>query len=261
MRGQNKSKKDNPFHRKSKAPTPELSYPVRLNKYVSRSGVASRRKAVEMIKEGKISVNDTVVLEPYYLVEEKDKVKLEGKTLTPEVEKVYLLLNKPKDTICTASDEKDRRTVFDIINFEGKERLFTVGRLDRNTLGLVLLTNDGDLSMKLSHPSHKVQKRYKVTLDKPLSQAHFDQIKAGLELEDGPAPVVNLELLDEIGLEVLITVVIGRNRIVRRIFESLNYTVKQLDRIYYAGLTKKGLPRGTYRHLTPREVIMLQHFI
>lgn len=261
MRDPKKSNRNNPFYQKQKPPQPELTYPVRLNKFVARCGVASRRKAVELVKEGKIAVNNEIILEPYYLVNKGDQVTLEGKALSPEADRVYILLNKPKDTICTTSDEKGRKTVFDIIDFEGKERLFPVGRLDRNTTGLLLLTNDGDLAMKLSHPSYKVQKRYLVSLDKPISQAHYDQIKSGLELEDGPAPVLSIEITDDHGKEILLSIVIGRNRIVRRIFESLNYTVKQLDRIYYGGLTKKGLPRGTFRHLDSREIIMLQHFV
>lgn len=255
-----KSKHSNPFHRKAEDITPDLTYPVRLNKYVARCGVASRRKAVDLIKEGKVRVNDQVILEPYHLVNEQDSVTLDGRKLTPEVAMVYILLNKPKDVISTTSDERDRKTILDIINFEGKERLFPVGRLDRNTTGLILLTNDGDLAKKLAHPSHKVQKKYKVSLDKAISEADFDRIRHGLVLEDGPAPVSDLQIIDPYAKELTLTIVIGRNRIVRRIFESLGYTVKYLDRIYYAGLTKKALPRGNYRQLTPREVIMLKHF-
>jgi 23S rRNA pseudouridine2605 synthase len=256
-----KSKHSNPFHRKTDDITPDLTYPVRLNKYVARCGVASRRKAVDLIKVGKVRVNDQVILEPYHLVNEKDIVKLEGKKLIPEVSMIYILLNKPKDVISTTSDERDRKTILDIINFEGKERLFPVGRLDRNTTGLILLTNDGDLAKKLSHPSHKVQKKYKVSLDKPISEADFDRIKQGIVLEDGPATVSDLQIINPLATEITLTIVIGRNRIVRRIFESLGYFVKYLDRVYYAGLTKKGLPRGNFRLLTPREVIMLKHFI
>ncbi len=256
-----KPKHSNPFHQKPKAPEADLTFPVRLNKYVSRSGVTSRRKAVDLVKEGKVSVNGEIILEPFFLVNESDLVSLEGKKITPEVSLVYILLNKPKDTISTTSDELDRKTVLDIINFAGKERLFPVGRLDRNTTGLLLLTNDGDLAKKLSHPSHKVQKKYTVTLDRALGQEDFDRIKQGLELEDGPAPVVDIQMVDADGFEITLTIVIGRNRIVRRIFEFLGYEVKRLDRTYYAGLTKKGLPRGHYRQLEPREVIMLKHFI
>lgn len=256
-----KPKHSNPFHQKPKAPEADLTFPVRLNKYVSRSGITSRRKAVDLVKEGKVSVNGEIILEPFFLVNENDLVSLEGKKITPEVALVYILLNKPKDTISTTSDELDRKTVLDIINFEGKERLFPVGRLDRNTTGLLLLTNDGDLAKKLSHPSHKVQKKYTVTLDRALGQEDFERIKQGLELEDGPAPVVDIQMVDADGFEITLTIVIGRNRIVRRIFEFLGYEVKRLDRTYYAGLTKKGLPRGHYRLLEPREVIMLKHFI
>lgn len=260
MTAPKKSKHSNPFHRKTDDTSPDLTYPVRLNKYVARCGVASRRKAVDLIKESKVRVNDQLILEPYYLVNSEDIVTLDGKKLIPEVSMVYILLNKPKDVISTTSDEKDRKTILDIINFEGKERLFPVGRLDRNTTGLILLTNDGDLAKKLAHPSHKVQKKYKVSLDKPISEADYDRIRHGLVLEDGPAPVTDLQIVDPSAKEITLTIVIGRNRIVRRIFESLGYTVKYLDRIYYAGLTKKGLPRGNFRKLSPREVIMLKHF-
>jgi 23S rRNA pseudouridine2605 synthase len=255
-----KPKHSNPFHQKTRAPGTHLVFPVRLNKYVAKSGVASRRKAVDLIKEGRVQVNDVTIIEPYFLVEEADQVTLDGKKLAPEENLIYILLNKPKDTISTTSDERERKTVLDLIHFEGKERLFPVGRLDRNTTGLLLLTNDGELATKLAHPGRKVQKKYKVILDQPLRQPDYEQIKQGVILEDGPAPVVDIEITSPDHTEVLLTIVIGRNRVVRRIFESLGYVVKSLDRIYYGGLTKKGLLRGQYRSLTPREVIMLKHF-
>jgi len=254
-----KKGKQNPFYKKIET-TADLQYPARLNKYVAKTGICSRRKAVDLIKAGLVSVNDVVQLEPFFLVEEADQVALEGKVIKPETNFIYLLLNKPKDTISTTSDEKGRKTIFDIVDFEGKERLFPVGRLDRNTTGLILITNDGDLSKKLSHPSHKITKTYLVTLDNPLSEEHFHQIAAGLTLEDGLAPVKTIHVIADSRMEIEISIILGRNRIVRRIFESLGYNVLRLDRTYYGGLDKKGLPRGRYRPLTSREIIMLKHF-
>jgi 23S rRNA pseudouridine2605 synthase len=235
---------------------------MRLNKFVAHCGVASRRNAADMVKSGKIMVNDEVVTEPFYQIKENDVVKLDGKVINPESKKVYLLLNKPKNVITTTSDEKGRTTVMEIIGEKVAERIFPVGRLDRDTTGLLLLTNDGDLAQKLAHPSHKIQKVYLVTLDKNVSPEHLDAISKGLKLDDGLAPV------DKVGYnkpdsknEVLIEIHIGRNRIVRRIFETLGYEVKKLDRLYYAGLTKKELPRGQFRFLTDREVTMLKHFV
>ena len=256
-----KPKARNPFHQKVKPPAPELVYPVRLNKYIAKSGVCSRRKAVDLIKAGKVSVNDQTKIEPFVLVERADIVKIDGEIIKPETNYIYLLLNKPKGLISTTSDEHSRKTILDIVEFDGKERLFPVGRLDRNTTGLILLTNDGDLAKKLSHPSHKVNKKYQVTLDKPLSDTHFREILKGLTLDDGPAPVKELIFLDPSKKTISISIVMGRNRIVRRIFESLGYAIKHLDRYYYAGLNKKGIPRGKFRQLVSSEIIMLKHFL
>ncbi|MCO6480457.1 MAG: rRNA pseudouridine synthase [Phaeodactylibacter sp.] len=234
---------------------------MRLNKYVAHCGVCSRRQAAEYVKEGQVTVNGEKVTEPGYQVREGDKIAFRGKVIRPENKLVYLLLNKPKDYITTAKDEKGRRTVLDLVGNKVQERIFPVGRLDRATTGLLLLTNDGDLAKKLSHPSHKVKKFYQVALDKPLAAADLEKISAGLELEDGKAIVDAVGYVEggkkhEIGIELHI----GRNRIVRRIFEHLGYEVTRLDRVYYAGLTKKDLPRGRWRHLTEKEVIMLKHF-
>ena len=235
---------------------------MRLNKYIAHCGLCSRRKAAEYVKEGHIKVNGVIEKAPGYLVQEKDEVSYKGKKLTPETQKVYLLLNKPKDTITTLRDEKGRRTVMDVVGKAVKERIFPVGRLDRETVGLLILTNDGDLAKKLSHPSHEVKKVYHAVLDKPLREEDKKKIAKGLQLEDGFAPVDGIDYVKgkdkkEVGIEVHI----GRNRIVRRIFAHLGYTVVRLDRTYYAGLTKKDLPRGWHRHLTEQEVIMLKHFI
>jgi 23S rRNA pseudouridine2605 synthase len=235
---------------------------MRLNKYVAHCGIASRRKADEFIQAGMVTVNDEIVKEPGRRVMPGDKVTFKGKPIKPEDKKVYVLLNKPKNFITTLKDEKNRRTVMDLVSHRIKERIYPVGRLDRNTTGLLLLTNDGELAQKLSHPSHQVKKVYQVVLDKPVSADHLQQIREGLELEDGKAIVDGVSHIEggkpnEVGIDIHI----GRNRIVRRIFEHLGYEVVRLDRMYYAGLTKKDLPRGRFRHLTEREVIMLKHFI
>jgi 23S rRNA pseudouridine2605 synthase len=181
--------------------------------------------------------------------------------ISPEKQLIYILINKPRNVITTTADEHQRKTVLDLIKDEAEERLFPVGRLDRNTTGLLLITNDGDLAKKLSHPSHEVRKEYLVTLDLEVPEKDLEKIRKGLILEDGPVPVNAVAYRDEMKKqEVEIALHIGRNRIVRRIFEHLGYTVKALERTYYAGLTLKNLPRGKYRHLTPREVIMLKHF-
>lgn len=243
-------------------PTSEESpKPFRLNKFVAHSGICSRRQAAEYIKQGLVTVNDEVVLEPYYQVQDEDRVKFKGKPIKVEEKKVYILLNKPKDTITTMKDEHGRRTVWDLLRNKVKERIFPVGRLDRATTGLLLLTNDGDLAERLAHPRHEVKKVYHVVLDKDVTSKHLEQIRVGLELEDGLAPVDGVNYIDNAGKnEIGIEIHIGRNRIVRRIFEHLGYKVKRLDRVYYGGLTKKDLPRGFHRHLTKQEIIMLKHF-
>lgn len=234
---------------------------VRLNKFVASSGVCSRRKVAELVKAGKIKVNGEVKLEPFYLVQDFDKVEYNGRILQQETKKVYLLMNKPKNTITSLSDEKGRKTVMELIKQDIPERIFPVGRLDFPTTGLLLITNDGDLAKKLAHPSHKVKKFYEVQLDQDIKPQDLKKIRAGLELEDGLAPVLGVDYVRgktkrDVGIEIHI----GRNRIVRRIFAHLGYTVEKLDRTYYAGLTKKDLPRGRYRHLSKQEVIMLKHF-
>ena len=234
---------------------------MRLNKYIAHCGICSRRKAAEHIQKGLVTVNAAVIKEPGHRVLENDKVTFKGKLVKPEANKVYILLNKPKDFVTTLSDEKGRRTVMDIIGNKVKERIYPVGRLDRATVGLLLLTNDGDLAKKLSHPSFECSKVYEVSLDKPVTQEHLELIRKGLTLEDGETPVDAVNYIkNKPETEVAIEVHIGRNRIVRRIFEHLGYQVKKLDRTYYAGLTKKDLTRGRFRHLTKQEVIMLKHF-
>ena len=239
----------------------EIQEGMRLNKYVAHCGVCSRRQAAELIKNGQVTVNGVVVLEPWILVSEMDQVAYKGKIIKPEEKKVYILMNKPKNVITTASDEKARTTVLDIVGKKVKERIYPVGRLDRDTTGLLVLTNDGDLAQKLSHPSHGVKKIYHVVLDKIVTKGHMEAIANGLTLADGVALVDHVAYAEgKPKKEVIIEIHIGRNRIVRRIFESQGYRVIRLDRIYYAGLTKKDLPRSFYRHLTEKEIIMLKHF-
>ncbi len=230
-----------------------------LNKYLAHSGISSRRDAAEIVKEGKVKVNGEVVTEPGYKVQPNDKVTVSGKKATPQKDLVYVLLNKPKDFITTTEDPEGRKTVMQLVRGVDAKRLYPVGRLDRNTTGLLLLTNDGDLAQKLSHPKYRVKKIYQVTLDKELDKEHFSQIMAGLELEDGEIKVDSMSYLgtkNEIGIEIHS----GRNRIVRRIFEHLGYNVDKLDRVMYAGLTKKNINRGKWRMLSEKEIVVLKHF-
>ena len=236
---------------------PRLEMP--LNKYIAHSGECSRRDAAELVRQGKVKVNGELVLDPGYRVLHDDKVTMSGKKLTPQKGMVYILLNKPKGFITTNDDPQGRKTVMELVGNAGVDRLFPVGRLDRDTSGLLLITNDGDLTQKLCHPSFAIKKVYHVTLDKPLTKADFEKVVAGVELEDGQAivdEIAYLESKNELGLEIHS----GRNRIVRRIFESLGYVVEKLDRVMYAGLTKKNLPRSKWRYLDEREVVLLKHF-
>jgi len=233
---------------------------MRLNKYIAHAGVCPRRKADEFIAAGKVKVNGEVIREMGYKVQEGDEVVFRGSVLKPVKNLVYILLNKPKNFITTTKDERGRKTVMDLIGEATEYRVYPVGRLDRNTTGLLLLTNDGDLAQTLSHPSSEVSKLYYVVLDEEVSQKHFDAIQKGLELEDGLAEVDELAYVKGEGKNHIgIRIHIGKNRIVRRIFESLGYQVKKLDRVIYAGLTKKNLPRGRWRFLGEQEVIRLKH--
>jgi 23S rRNA pseudouridine2605 synthase len=241
--------------------TPLTPEQMPLNKYISHSGVCSRREAAEVIKSGKVKVNGVLVTEPGHKVSEKDEVKVAGKKVHPVNTPVYILLNKPKDYITTTDDPQKRKTVLDLIRQATQERVYPVGRLDRNTSGVLLLTNDGELSQKLTHPSNEIKKVYAVTLDKPLEKKHFEEILKGMDLEDGPATVDVLAFTDakdktQIGIELHS----GRNRIVRRIFEHFGYDVKSLDRVMFAGLTKKNVQRGKWRFLTEKEVRDLKYF-
>lgn len=236
-----------------------LTEAMPLNKYVAHCGICSRRDAVELIRQGKVKVNGELVTEPGHKVEDGSEITVSGKKVTPQKDLTYVLLNKPKGFITTTEDERGRRTVMDLVSDSGALRLYPIGRLDRNTTGLILLTNDGELSQRLSHPKYQIKKVYHVTLDKAISSEDFEKVLAGVELEDGVAPVDALSMLEERN-ELGIEIHSGKNRIVRRIFEHLGYEVVKLDRVVYAGLTKKNLPRGKWRKLTEREVIFLKHF-
>ena len=229
-----------------------------LNKYIAHSGTCGRREAAEMVKAGHITVNGDMVLEPGYKVQNKDVVRLKGKVLQLQVTPVYILLNKPKDYICTANDPEGRKTVLDIIKNATTQRMFPVGRLDRNTTGVLILTNDGDLAQKLTHPSYEIKKIYEVTLDKPVTKADMEAIAAGVTLEDG---FIAADAVSYVGKEknvIGIEIHSGRNRIVRRIFEHLGYDVRHLDRVMFANLTKKNVDRGKWRFLSEKEVRLLK---
>ncbi len=233
---------------------------VRLNRYISNAGVASRRDADQLIASGEITVNGKSITEMGYQVKPNDVVKY-GKKILSREKLVYLLLNKPKDFITTTEDPDERRTVMDLVKNACPERIYPVGRLDRNTTGLLLLTNDGELAEKLSHPSHEIKKIYQVELDKPISVEDFETIANGFDLEDGFVKPDEIALVTPDAEVVGIKIHSGKNRIVRRIFEHLGYEVLKLDRTTYAGLDKKDLPRGKWRFLTEKEVIRLKYMI
>ena len=228
--------------------------PIRLNKFLANAGVCSRREADEFITAGVVSVNGQVVTELGTKIKRGDEVKFHEQVVNIE-RKIYVLLNKPKDTVTTSDDPQARRTVMDLVKDACTERIYPVGRLDRNTTGVLLLTNDGDLASKLTHPKYLKKKIYHVHLDKNLTQADMEQIAAGIQLDDGEIHADAISYTDEakkndVGIEIHS----GKNRIVRRIFESLGHKVVKLDRVYFAGLTKKGLRRGEWRYLTEAEV-------
>lgn len=238
---------------------PKATGEIRLNKYLADSGICSRREADDLILAGCVTVNDVVVTELGTKVKPSDKVVYGGQTLSRE-KLCYVLLNKPKGVITTSDDPYERHTVMDLVEGACDERIYPVGRLDRNTLGLLLLTNDGELAKTLTHPSHEVKKLYQVTLNKPLTKNDLDAIREGIELEDGPIKVDEIQWVadDLTKREVGVEIHSGRNHIVRRIFEHFGYEVVKLDRVMFAGLTKYMLPRGHWRFLTPAEINMLK---
>lgn len=247
---------------RKKTTTPSNDDLIRLNRYIANAGICSRRKADELIEAGVISVNGEVVSELGYKVNPvKDIIRYNGETLKRE-KMTYVLLNKPKDYITTTDDPQERKTVMELVDKASRERIYPVGRLDRNTTGLLLMTNDGDLAEKLSHPRNNITKIYQVELNKSLSQGDFNKIEYGLELEDGFIKPDALSYVQgatkkEIGIQIHT----GKNRIVRRIFEFLGYEVVKLDRVVYGSLTKKDLPRGRWRYLEEKEIIQLKHLI
>lgn len=239
-----------------KAPAPSDGL-IRLNRYLAQSGICSRREADDLIKAGVVTVNGQVVTELGTKVMPGDKVHYGGQRISMETKR-YVLLNKPKGFITTTDDERDRRTVMALVTAACPERIYPVGRLDRNTTGVLLMTNDGDLAKKLTHPSHGAEKIYHVELDKAVTKAHMQQLVQGVQLEDGPAQADEVDFVTgATKREVGVKLHMGRNRIVRRMFESLGYQVVKLDRVVFAGLTKKDLPRGKWRHLTEKEVLFL----
>ncbi len=232
---------------------------IRLNKFMANSGVGSRREADEYIKMGLVTVNGETITEMGHKVKPTDDVRYEGRKLKAEP-MVYILLNKPKGFITTTDDPEERKTVMDLVANACKERIYPVGRLDRNTTGLLLLTNDGDLADKLTHPSYNAKKIYKVELDRALTKNDFQKIIDGVYFDEGRALVDDLAMVSDDGKEIGIEIHIGWNRIVRRIFEALGYQIERLDRVMYAGLDKKDLGRGQWRFLKPEEVVRLKHF-
>ncbi len=231
---------------------------IRLNRYIANSGVCSRREADDYIVAGHVTVNDKQVKEVGTKVIYSDVVRFKGQRLNPE-KKVYLLLNKPKDYITTVDDPYAKRTVMDLVRSSCRERIYPVGRLDRHTTGLLLFTNDGELTKKLTHPSHKVIKIYQATLDRPLEKAGLETLASGIELDDGPVQVDEISWIDETDKsQVGIQLHSGKNRIIRRMFKHLDYKVVKLDRVFFAGLTKKNLPRGKWRFLNEKEINRLK---
>ncbi len=242
---------------KKKTETIEKTEPIRLNKFIAASGICSRRDADELIKRGKVKINGKVVTELGIKVYLSANVLVNDKVITPE-KKVYILINKPKDYVSTVDDPHAERTVIDLVRKAAKERVYPVGRLDRNTTGVLLITNDGELTKKLTHPSSNKKKIYHISLNKAVIRADLDRIADGIELEDGLIKVDAVSYVDANKKEIGIELHSGRNRIVRRIFEHLGYRVVKLDRVYFAGLTKKGVNRGKWRFLEEKEISMLK---
>jgi 23S rRNA pseudouridine2605 synthase len=242
-----------PLKKEESLPTED----IRLNKFIANAGVCSRREADKLISAGEINVNGTIVTELGFKVKRDDTVLHKGKKLTTE-KLVYILLNKPKGFITTTDDPQERKTVMELVKNAAVERIYPVGRLDRATTGLLLFTNDGELAVTLSHPSNNIKKIYRVELDKNITKADFEKIEEGVELEDGMAKVDKLAALEDM-MNLGVEIHIGKNRIVRRIFEHFGYEVIKLDRVVYAGLDKTNLQRGKWRSLTEKEVIKLKH--
>jgi 23S rRNA pseudouridine2605 synthase len=231
---------------------------IRLNKYLSNAGVCSRREADVLIQTGVVSVNGKIVTELGYKIQPGDVVQYDGETINAETKR-YVLLNKPKGFITTMDDPRGRKTVMTLVSKACRERIYPVGRLDRETTGLLLFTNDGDMAKKLTHPRYQARKMYHVELHKPVSREDLEKLLNGVDLEDGKTRVDKAEYVeDKSAREVGVELHSGKNRIVRRLFEALGYNVLKLDRVQFASLTKKDLPRGMFRHLTEQEVAFLK---
>jgi len=256
--GRGKSFTPRPKRIEYEMPIPDPNEQIRLNKFMSNAGICSRREADEFIQQGLVKVNGQVVTELGTKISHSDVVEYDEKVVALE-SKCYILLNKPKDCVTTAEDPQDRTTVMDLVKGACTERIYPVGRLDRNTTGVLLLTNDGDLASKLTHPKYVKKKIYHVWCDRDISEEDMQRIADGIELEDGPVHADAISYATETDRnQAGIEIHSGRNRIVRRIFETLGYHVTKLDRVYFAGLTKKNLPRGRWRYLTQEEVNLLK---
>ena len=232
---------------------------VRLNKFIANAGICSRREADQLIESGEISINGITVTQLGTKVLPADIVKFNNEVIRGE-KPVYLLLNKPKGYITTVHDPEERKTVMELIRGACRERVYPVGRLDRNTTGLLLFTNDGDLAKRLTHPSYEIKKIYEVGLDRPVHPEDVATIRKGITLEDGFIKADDIAVVSPDKQSLGIEIHSGRNRVVRRVFEQLGYKVTKLDRVSYASLTKRNLPRGTWRYLTTAEIIHLKHF-
>ena len=257
----NKKEKAMPVKGKAVGAKPADAGQMPLNKFIAHAGICARREAADLVKKGLVKVNGQVVMEPGHKVTAKDDVRVNGKKAFLSKDLVYILLNKPKDYITTTEDPQKRKTVLDLVWKATRERVYPVGRLDRNTTGVILLTNDGELAQQLTHPSHEVRKIYHVNLDRPLEKKDFEMLLSGVNLEDGPVQADSVGYNDpkdktQVGVELHS----GRNRIVRRMFEALGYEVKQLDRVMFAGLTKKNVDRGKWRFLSEKEIRDLKYF-
>lgn len=248
------------INRKSATVNNQPDTEMPLNKFIAHAGICSRREAAEFVKDGKIKVNDNIVYEPGFKVSSADQILLNNKQIHLQKNLVYVLLNKPKDYITTAKDTHGRKTVFELIQRATEERLYPVGRLDRNTTGVLLLTNDGELTQKLTHPSFGIKKIYEVKLDKPLQKKDMEKLQSGIELEDGFIAADALGYADAKDKSIIgVEIHSGRNRIVRRMFEYLGYDVKNLDRVLFANLTKKNVERGKWRFLNDKEIRLLKY--
>ncbi len=255
LKPKNEAATPNPNPQTTNAPSERMP----LNKFIAHAGVCGRREAAELVKEGKVTVNGDKIFEPGYKVTGTDKVIVKGKQVFLQRNAVYILLNKPKDFLTTSNDPQGRKTVLDLVKHATQERVYPVGRLDRNTTGVLLLTNDGELAQKLTHPSFEVKKIYEVTLDKAVTKKDLESIVTGITLEDGLVKADAVGYTDAkdktiVGIEIHS----GRNRIVRRIFEHLGYDVKSLDRVMFGNLTKKNVERGKWRLLQEKEVRLLK---